>query len=530
MSLSSFADAKDLLAKVSRVWAPPEFSGMPEIQYLEKNLKVATEDDPPLIVPFRLNPVQRIYNAKKDAIVAPRTSGKRILTLKSRRMGVTTYEQGISYAKIKTQSGARCVTVAQSEDAVTTIFEMVKLFHKEDPNYVRPSKDNETTLAYASLRSKFSVSTAKGTAIKRGDTLHRVHGSEVAFWSLDDKGADNLIASLDKAANRGEMVLETTANGPSGLFYSLWQEAQTGRDRWRGIFLGWYMDARNSIPIGSVEREHIIDTLDEDEVFLVDKFGCNANQLAWRREQRGSTEKSKKIFRQEYPSIAEEAFIASGFCYFDVNIIEKRLKQCKEPIYESEGLVIWKRPEAGKKYIVAADTSEGNPESDPTPITILDWETGEQCLRLLWCAKPHVLGRKCVSLAKEYNGSIIAVENNNTGHSVLNTIINQECYRNVYYHDDDVREEIKTSTTPGWRTDGKTKPIMLSDLEDALENNLMLCNDKLFLEQCRSFRNTDSGSGKVARGKGHHGDLVISWAIAWQVRKSRQVELESIFV
>ena len=49
MSLSSFADAKDLLAKVSRVWAPPEFSGMPEIQYLEKNLKVATEDDPPLI-------------------------------------------------------------------------------------------------------------------------------------------------------------------------------------------------------------------------------------------------------------------------------------------------------------------------------------------------------------------------------------------------------------------------------------------------------------------------------------------------
>ena len=87
------------------------------------------------------------------------------------------------------------------------------------------------------------------------------------------------------------------------------------------------MDARNSInQFGSVEREHIIDTLDEDEVFLVDKFGCNANQLAWRREQRGSTEKSKKIFRQEYPSIAEEAFIASGFCYFDVNINRKAIE------------------------------------------------------------------------------------------------------------------------------------------------------------------------------------------------------------
>lgn len=511
------------------VWAPPQFAGMPEIQYLEKNLKVATEDDPPLIVPFKINPVQAVYHAKKEAIVAPRTSGKRILTLKSRRMGITTYEQGISYSKIRTQSGARCITVAQSEDAVTTIFEMVKLFHKEDPNYLRPSKDNETTLAYSSLRSKFSVSTAKGTAIKRGDTLHRVHCSEVAFWELNERAEDNLIASLDKAANKGEMVLETTANGPRGLFHRLWQEAQTGRDRWKPIFLGWYHDSRNAIPIGQDERERIIDTLEDDEVFLVERFGCNANQLAWRREQMGSTEKSKKIFRQEYPAIAEEAFVSTGFCFFDANKIEQRIRQCADPIYESEGLAVWKRPEEGRRYIVAADTSEGNPDSDPSPIVVMDWESGEQCLRLNWCVKPHILGRKCVELAKEYNGAIIAVEANNTGHSVLNTILNQECYRNVYYHDDDVREDSKRSQTPGWRTDGKTKPIMLGDLEDAIENNFMVFNDKLFLEQCRSFRD-EGGSVKAARGTGHHGDLVIAWAIAWQVRKSRQIVLESIFV
>lgn len=524
-----YAKAKDMADRIFKTWSPPQFAGMPEIQYIERNLKVATEDDPPLIVPFRLNPVQKIYDAKKSAIEAPRTSGKRILTLKSRRMGITTYEQGVSYAKIKTQSGARCVTVAQSDDAVTTIFEMVKLFHKEDPNFIRPSRNNETMLAYASMRSKFSVSTAKGTAIKRGDTLHRVHGSEVAFWDINERAADNLIASLDKAANKGELVLESTANGPSGIFHHLWTEAQSGRDRWKGIFLGWYMDARNSIPIGSIERDHIIDTLDDDEIFLVNRCNCTPMQLAWRREQIGSTEKSKKIFKQEYPAIAEEAFIATGFCFFDLNIIEQRIKQCDDPIFESDELCIWKRPVEGHRYIVAADTSEGNSDSDPTPIVVLDWDTGEQVYRLNWCAKAHILGRKCVEIAKEYNGAIIAIEANNTGHSALNTVMNQEMYPNVYFHEDDVRNKPKFDQTPGFETNGKTKPILLGDLEDALEKNTMKVNDKLFLSQCRSFRD-EGGTVKAARGAKHHGDLVIAWGITWQVRKSSQAIFEPIFV
>lgn len=527
---NGFASAKDLLRKISKVWLPPEYSGMPEIQYLEKNLKVATEDDPPLIVPFRLNPVQKVYHRLKEQIETPRTSGKRILTLKSRRMGVTTYEQGMSYSKVRTQSGARCVTVAQSDDAVTTIFEMVKLFHKEDPNYLRPSRDNETTLAYSALRSKFSVSTAKGTAIKRGDTLHRVHGSEVAFWTTDERASDNLIASLDKAANKGEIVLETTANGPSGLFYSLWQDAQSKRDRWRGLFLGWYLDSRNSIPITIEERDRIIDTLDDEELYLIEKHDCNASQLAWRREQRGTTAKSQKIFKQEYPAMPEEAFISTGFSYFDIATIELRLRQCKEPIYESDGLSIWRKPEPGRRYIVAADTSEGNPESDPSPIVVLDWESCEQVYRLNWCAKPSVLGRKCVDIAKEYNGAIIAVENNNTGHSVLNTILNQECYQNVYFHEDGVRDESKVSHVPGWRTDGRTKPILLDGLDKAIEDNLMIFNDRLFLEQCRAFKDEGEGRGRATRNNNHHGDLVIAWGIALQVRRSYQSILKPIFV
>lgn len=521
---NGYYSAKDVLAKSLKVWQPPQFTSMHPIDYIETNLKVATEDDPPLIVPFKLNPVQRVYNYLKEQIETPKTSGKRIITLKSRRMGVTTFEQGMSYAKIKTQTGSRCVTVAQSDDAVTAIFEMVKLFHKEDPNYIKPSADNANTLAYSSLRSKFSVNTAKGTAIKRGDTLHRVHGSEVAFWSTNEKDSDNLIASLENASNKGEFVLESTANGPSGLFYTIWQDAMLHKDRWRPIFLGWYLDSRNSIPVSELEGEQILDTLEDEEVFLHKSFGCNINQLAWRREKRGTTLKGQKIFKQEFPAIAEEAFISTGFCYFDVDTIEKRLRQCKDPIYQNvdKGECIWARPEKGHKYIVAVDTSEGLSGSDPTPIGVLDWETGEQVYRINITEKPLNLGVRCVQIAKLYNKAMIAVENNNTGHSVLNTIMNQEMYTNIYYHEKDVRDDPLKEHTPGWRTDGKSKPLLLGDLEKAIENNTMTINDKLFLEQCRTFKDEDGKVKTTSRGAGHHGDIVIMWGIAWQVRKSKQ--------
>lgn len=518
-----FASAKDLVARAFRTWAPPQFAGMPEIQYIEKNLKVATEDDPPLIVPFRLNPVQRVYHAKKEAIESPRTSGKRILTLKSRRMGITTYEQGVSYAKVKTQTGARCVTVAQSEDAVTTIFEMVKLFHKEDPNFVKPSRDNETTLAYASLRSKFSVSTANGTAVKRGDTLHRVHGSEVAFWDHNERSAQNLIASLDKAANRGEMILESTANGPSGLFYDLWTEAQSKKDRWRGIFLGWYLDSRNSIPISNLEFDRIMDTLTADELQLVDQFSCNANQLAWRREQMGSTETSREIFKQEYPAVPEEAFIATGNSCFNQKIIDQLALACKEPVEDDgNGFQIWVMPVPGHKYCIGVDTSEGLDTSDDCPIAVLDYESGEQVARWNGKLAPHELGRLSVKIAVMYNHALLAIEMNNTGHSVLNTVINQMEYSNVYYHEDDIKLDASESKSPGWRTTPLTRPVMISELVEAVDNRYMKVNDKLFLGQCRVFRSNASGKQEVSRKNGNHGDIVIAWAIAWQARKSKR--------
>jgi len=70
----------------------------------------------------------------------------------------------------------------------------------------------------------------------------------------------------------------------------------------------------------------------------------------------------------------------------------------------------------------------------------------------------------------------------------------------------------------------------LGDLDDALEKMHIKVNDMLFLDQCKTFKD-DNGRVKQTRSAaGHHGDLVMAWGIAWQVRKSKQAILSTIFV
>jgi hypothetical protein len=511
-----FASAKDFLWRMDRNFLPPEHDRMDPMEYIEKYVMIKDLRD--LIIPFRINPVQREYKRIKDAVPMPKTTGKRILVLKARRMGVTTFEQANSYAMCRTRRNTECMTLAQTDKDTRKIFEMVLRMHKYDPNKARLDKDRKDAIAYKDMSSEFSIGTAGSTAVGRGGQLSKVHGSEVAHWDISDSDCDNLTVGLNETARLGEIVYETTANGLGGWFYERWMEASQGKGLWAPVFLGWFLDSRNAVPYTPEELEELIDTLDSEEAWLVQHKGCDPGKLLWRREK---VRVGAKLFRQEYPATPEEAFMFSGTAYFDTDVIDKLFRLCATPVHESGGFIVWKFPEKDRRYVIGVDTSEGNESSDDTPICVLDWETGEQVARYNGKLKPHVLGKKSVSVAKMYNGALLAVENNNTGHSVLNTVMNQELYTNVYWHEDPLKEDAKEEGTPGWRTTQKTRPLLLSELDEAIENRYMKVNDKLFLSQCRVFKDSGYGRSEVNRKTGSHGDLVFGWGIAWQARKAK---------
>ena len=70
----------------------------------------------------------------------------------------------------------------------------------------------------------------------------------------------------------------------------------------------------------------------------------------------------------------------------------------------------------------------------------------------------------------------------------------------------------------GWDTNTATRPAMLSQLKEAIDNKLLMVYDKITIEEMYSFIVTrTTATVKVQAEAGCHDDLVMSLAIAWQL-------------
>jgi hypothetical protein len=79
-------------------------------------------------------------------------------------------------------------------------------------------------------------------------------------------------------------------------------------------------------------------------------------------------------------------------------------------------------------------------------------------------------------------------------------------------------EDPAQPTKYGWDTNTATRPAMLSQLKEAIDNKLLKVYDKMTIEEMYSFvvvRTT--ASVKAQAESGMHDDLVMSLAIAWQL-------------
>lgn len=80
----------------------------------------------------------------------------------------------------------------------------------------------------------------------------------------------------------------------------------------------------------------------------------------------------------------------------------------------------------------------------------------------------------------------------------------------------------------GWDTNSATRPAMLSQLKEAIDNKLLTLYDKITIEEMYSFIVTrTSVSVKAQAEQGCHDDLVMSLAIAWQLYQQCEPIYES---
>lgn len=275
---------------------------------LKIRVKVPGDDSAGKLEPLAMNRAQLYVQQRLDKQLAER-GYVRAIVLKGRQQGMSTFIAGRFYWKASGEFGKKVGILTHHDDATANLFEMVKRYHEHCPPDLRPSTKNNSSnaLNFDKLDSGYKIATAGSTAgVGRSSTLQYFHGSEVAFW----KNPETHMMGIGQAVPLGngtEVILESTANGIGNFFHKQWQRAESGESEYEAIFVPWFWqdEYRAKPPAGFAP--------DEDEVALMDAYGLDIEQIAWRRKKIVDDFDNDPIgFQQEYPNTAAEAFVAVG--------------------------------------------------------------------------------------------------------------------------------------------------------------------------------------------------------------------------
>ena len=500
--------------------------------YIEKCLKIINKEGQ--LVPFKLNAGQIIVdNIIKD--LEAQNKPVRLIILKARQMGISTYTEGYIYKKTVTQTYKSSSIIAHLDEASQNLYNMYKIFYENTPDALKPMKKylNSDMLHFANpstneeevkrnpgLNSKVTIKTAKNSKTGRSQTIHYLHASEVAFWEDAKTLMTGLMQTIPNKANTA-VILESTANGIGGYFYDVWERAMKGENAFVPIFLPWFIDPEYKQEFDSEEErlkfiedvEYVFKNNKGEEIYTEEKELMNMckkdwnidltyEQLKWRRwcianNCNGDIEQ----FQQEYPSTPEEAFIASGRPRFNVTKLKKYLKHTEEGItgnlhYDSTGRVyfeenskgyvtIWNKPK-NNFYCIGADVAEGLIDGDYSVGIVGSSDDMRVDAMFHGHIDPDLFGEELVKLAKYYNEAYIGVEANNHGLTTLKSIQRLD-YHNIYFAKMHDQITDKITQKIGWHTNAKTKPLMIDKLAEFIREEYIGIKSKTIIKELLTY-------------------------------------------
>ena len=506
-----------------------EWVEMPR-SFIESVLCIKTEDQRRTL--FKFNGVQNMLYEKIQAI-RDRQKPARIIILKARQEGVSTFTEGMIFQDTALKPNVNSLIVAHEPESTEAIFEMSKLFYDMMPKETRPLKryDNKKQLVFDNpdekarvekpgQRSRIVIATAGKVKIGRGLTIHNFHGSEVAFWKNGKELMLSVMQAIPDLPNT-MVVLESTANGFGGngeYFYNMVQDALAGKNDFELIFLPWHLMPKYSMQFsGEEEKTKFAETLDAYEKEIQRSFNLTLEQLNWRRwaiknKCGGDIDK----FKQEYPITIEEAFVASASTVIPKQHIEAQRKYIREPIDKLDGDVLIYEHVKNHYYALGADPSEGAGRDD-SAFTVLDRMTGREVAHFANNRiQADLFARKMVKTAEYFGNAIIVPEVNGHGIAVLNELQKLE-YPNIFrqrYYDHPSKQWTRRL---GWKTTKITKPLMVDEFKHGLREEEIGMSSAATVGQMLTFVHTNEPDRHgMGAETGQKDDCLISAMLAWQ--------------
>lgn len=412
-----------------------------------------------------------------------------IVILKARQLGISWLCCGYALWKCLFNEGAKVLLMSQGEDeAIEMVSKCRFIFDHLSPLWMVKQKhpDSRERMDFASHDSILMAVPSTENA-GRGTDATLVIRDELAQHPF---GKRNFVAVGPTIDAGGQIIDMSTINkiDTGNHFTERVTRALNHESNAHMIFLGWR------------ERPKRLKGMGLDD---------------WYR-QIIMTKYTEFEREEQYPEKLEDALSPpKSVNRFDREILEDMLKDCYNPIREEyEGYVkIYKEASPGKKYCLVADPSEG--AYDPCGAWVIDSQSGEGVVEVRGKISLVEQSRILFGLWNEYFKPFTGVERNAAGIHLIEDLKNLGI-NTWFYCDGDKHEK------EGWWTSSTTRPIMLTDLAEAIKlRQYRIPSGRAISEFLRFIRTAKKPDGESIGGG--HGEDVMCWAIYSQIIKKMPV-------
>lgn len=499
----------------------PTFAGL---------LQIKTKDGE--VVPLKLNKAQlelwrTIKRVRNEGLPV------RIIILKARQLGMSTFVQAYLLWKAITSPGTNGLVVAHLEDPAMELFSKIELMYRllPEPMFLELEKIKDTSkkgkkLAFGGnklvrLDTLLYVDTANNSALGRGQTFQHVHLSELAFYQKPEEIMFGLSQSVPMKPDT-TIIVESTANGMGNYFHNMWKRATDKESNYVPLFLPWHSEADYARPVRKTDEP-----LNKDERRIKRRHKLTDEQMMWRRDQiMDGCDGDEEKFQQENPADPAEAFLISGKPYFNRAALDHYRKNVKEPIREGsietgtgapvftewEGgpWRIWAKPQKGRHYIISADVAGGSAR-DYSAAHIWDAQSMVQVASYRGKLDPDEFARELNWMGRSYNEALVACERNGEGRAAT-LKLQRLNYPSHFYHQSEEQWNGGVQGSWGWVTSSKTRPTILAQASEFIRKQQLVINDDRTVDELESFVRVDTT--KIAQAaQGAWDDMVMALCI-----------------
>lgn len=217
---------------------------------------------------------------------------------------------------------------------------------------------------------------------------------------------------------------------------------------------------------------------------------------------------------------------ASQDVYFDRSVLDGM--STLEPIEQVAGFKLFKKYSPSHRYAGGHDVA-GGVGLDSSASVFIDFSTFPAQVVGTFASNtvlPEAFGDEIYAESKYFGKCLVAPENNKFDQTILKAKqLGANIYKSIRGQTLKTLQRGNPTYIYGWNTNSLTKSQMFSDLRKAVNDGLLLLNDKDLIQEAKSFtRNDIIDREPDPRLITRHFDLLTACAIAWQMKDKAEAE------